>query len=37
MVEKLLDVAHLRTGMPLELRLATVHLVTLAEDCTKEA
>jgi hypothetical protein len=37
MVEKLIDVAHLRTGMPLELCPATVDLVALAEDCIKEA
>jgi hypothetical protein len=36
-VDKLLDVAHLRMGVPLALCLATVDLVTLAEDCTKEA
>ena len=33
MVDKPLDVEHLRTGMPLELRLATVDLLTLAGDC----
>jgi signal transduction histidine kinase len=37
MVDEMLDVAHLRAGTPLKLRLATVDLVTLAENCIVEA
>jgi PAS domain S-box-containing protein len=37
LIDELLDVAHLRAGQPLELRLAEVDLVALAETCAEEA
>jgi PAS domain S-box-containing protein len=36
LIDELLDVAHLRAGLPLQLRLETVDLVALAEECAEE-
>jgi len=36
LIDELLDVAHLRAGLPLQLRLETVDLVALAEECAAE-
>jgi PAS domain S-box-containing protein len=33
LIDELLDVAHLRAGLPLQLRLETVDLVAMAEEC----